>query len=120
MWRASTTIWIHLSSVRCGPSSTLLGGWTGPSACCGEMAGDPAGAILLLGMGIDTLSMTAACVPRIKWVIRTFTATAGENNLRKALTLDSAEAIHQLLHTELEQAGLGDLVTSARFISNSI
>jgi phosphotransferase system enzyme I (PtsP) len=84
-----------------------------PVSVCGEMAGDPAGVILLLGMGIDTLSMTAACVPRIKWVIRTVTAQRAKTILRRALTLDSAAAIHQLLHTELERAGLGELVSSA-------
>ena len=39
---------------------------------CGEMASDPTSAILLLGLGIDELSMTAAAIPRVKQVIRHF------------------------------------------------
>jgi phosphotransferase system enzyme I (PtsP) len=43
-----------------------------PVSICGEMAGQPAAAVLLLGMGIDSLSMNAASLPRVKWVIRSF------------------------------------------------
>lgn len=41
-----------------------------PVSVCGEMAGDPAAMILLLGMDIDTFSMSAGSLPRIKWAIR--------------------------------------------------
>ena len=37
---------------------------------CGEMAGDPASAPILLGMGLDELSMTSVAIPRIKRLIR--------------------------------------------------
>ena len=36
---------------------------------CGEMAGDPLLAVLLMGMGADTLSMSPAAVPAVKYVI---------------------------------------------------
>ncbi|MFH1722580.1 MAG: putative PEP-binding protein [Candidatus Altiarchaeota archaeon] len=36
---------------------------------CGQMAGDPYGAILLAGMGIDTLSMSGILQPEIKEVL---------------------------------------------------
>ncbi len=36
---------------------------------CGEMAADPVMAILLVGMGVDTLSMAPAAVPAVKHVI---------------------------------------------------
>jgi phosphotransferase system, enzyme I, PtsP len=42
-----------------------------PVSVCGEIAGDPATAILFLGMGASALSVNASNVPRIKWVIRT-------------------------------------------------
>ena len=38
-----------------------------PVSVCGEMAGDPAAALLLLGMGLGTLSMSVVALPRIKW-----------------------------------------------------
>lgn len=37
---------------------------------CGEMAGDPLYAGLLLGMGVDALSVTASALPEVKYLIR--------------------------------------------------
>jgi phosphotransferase system, enzyme I, PtsP len=38
-----------------------------PVSVCGEMASDPAAIILLLGMGIDSLSVNVSAIPRVKW-----------------------------------------------------
>ncbi|WP_338152356.1 putative PEP-binding protein, partial [Sulfurovum riftiae] len=38
-----------------------------PVSICGEMAGDPAAAMLLLAMGFDSLSMNATNLPKVKW-----------------------------------------------------
>jgi phosphotransferase system enzyme I (PtsI) len=43
------------------------GKWVG---MCGEMAGDPAFTKILIGLGLDELSVAAAAVPRIKRLIR--------------------------------------------------
>ncbi len=40
-----------------------------PVSVCGEMSSDPEAVLLLLGMGIRTLSMSAAHLPRIKWLV---------------------------------------------------
>jgi phosphotransferase system enzyme I (PtsI) len=40
------------------------------TAMCGEMAGDPGMTVLLLGLGLDELSMAAASIPHVKRVIR--------------------------------------------------
>jgi phosphotransferase system enzyme I (PtsP) len=85
-----------------------------PVSVCGEMAGDPAAAILLLGMGIDALSMNASNVPRIKWLIRTIPAARARQVLRHALRLESGEAIRDLSTRALEEAGLGELVRIQR------
>lgn len=42
---------------------------------CGEMAGDPAYAMVLLGLGLDELSMPAAAIPRIKRIVRACTVS---------------------------------------------
>jgi len=42
-------------------------------AMCGEMAGDPNFTKLLVGMGIDELSMTPMAIPKVKKVIRSIT-----------------------------------------------
>ncbi|MCG7906362.1 MAG: phosphoenolpyruvate--protein phosphotransferase, partial [Candidatus Thiodiazotropha taylori] len=39
---------------------------------CGELAGNPAAAVLLLGMGVNSLSMNGGSLLRVKWVLRSF------------------------------------------------
>jgi phosphotransferase system enzyme I (PtsI) len=41
-----------------------------PVSVCGEMAADPALAVLLMGMGVNTLSMTPTAIPEVKHAIR--------------------------------------------------
>jgi phosphotransferase system enzyme I (PtsI) len=41
-----------------------------PVAMCGEMAGEPIHTQLLIGMGIDSLSMNAVSLPRVKKIVR--------------------------------------------------
>ncbi len=81
-----------------------------PVSVCGEMAGDPAAALLLLGMGIDSLSMSAASLPRIKWVIRNISRAQAREMLESALTLEDPASIRACLNAHLEEAGLGGLV----------
>jgi phosphotransferase system enzyme I (PtsI) len=44
------------------------------AAMCGEMAGNPGMAALLLGLGLDEFSMLAASIPQVKRIIRDVTA----------------------------------------------
>ena len=39
-------------------------------AMCGEMAGDPVYALILLALGLDNLSMNPADIPKVKRVLR--------------------------------------------------
>ena len=77
---------------------------------CGEMASDPAAVLLLLGMGINTLSMSAFNIPKVKWVIRSFTRDRARKLVLRALSLESESCIRELLEAELEQAGLSGLI----------
>ncbi len=85
-----------------------------PVGVCGEMAGDPAAAILLLGLGIDNLSMSAANLPRVKWVIRTFSRRKARVLVKEALTFEYAHSVRSFLNSALEDAGLGGLVRAGR------
>jgi phosphotransferase system enzyme I (PtsP) len=81
-----------------------------PVSVCGEMAGDPAAMILLLGMGVDTFSMSAGSLPRAKWVIRSIVQRHARAVLSEALRMDNAGDIRQRLNSELEGLGLGGLI----------
>jgi len=85
-----------------------------PVSVCGEMAGDPASAILLVGMEVDSLSMSVANLPRIKWVVRNFTSGRAKRLLAEALSFETATAIRSNMNTVLEDAGLGGLVRAGR------
>ncbi len=77
-----------------------------PVSVCGEMAGDPAGTLLLLGMGVDSLSMSPASLSRVKLVIRSFTLQRARALLDAALCMEDGFAVHRLLNDALEEAGV--------------
>lgn len=80
---------------------------------CGELAADPIGAILLLAMGFDALSMSPANIPRVKWVIRNFTLAQAHDLLLQALSFDDPKIIRAHLEIALRNAGLGRLIHTA-------
>ena len=81
-----------------------------PVSVCGEMAGDPIAALLLLAMGIDSLSMSVSSLPRVKWVIRNITRERAREILGEVLVLEDAVAIRQYLNQTFEDAGMGGLI----------
>jgi phosphotransferase system enzyme I (PtsP) len=85
-----------------------------PVSVCGEMAGDPASALMLVGMGIDSLSMSVGSLLRVKLAIRSFTKTQIEQFCSRALAMESAAEIRLLLNEALENAGLGGLVRAGK------
>jgi phosphotransferase system enzyme I (PtsP) len=81
-----------------------------PVSVCGETAGDPAVAVLLLGMGVDSLSVSVSDLPRLKRVLRTVSRRTARELLATALTYDKPEPIRDLLNEALESHGLGALI----------
>ena len=81
-----------------------------PLSLCGEMASDPEAVLLLLGMGIRTLSMSASKLPRIKWLIRSLTIEDVEAITAKALTLDNVSDIRTLTRAKIIELGLAELL----------
>lgn len=69
-----------------------------PIGVCGEMAGDPASALLLIGLGVDSLSMTPPSLPRVKWTIRSFSMQQARGLADKALKIDNEADTHRLLN----------------------
>ena len=81
-----------------------------PISVCGEMAGDPVAALLLLAMGIDSLSMSVSSLPRVKWVIRNITRERARQILSEVLMFEDTSAIRKYLNDTFEEAGMGGLV----------
>jgi len=81
-----------------------------PLSLCGELASQPAGAILLLAMGFDKLSMNGHNVPRIKWIIRHITLNESKVLLQHVLSLSTTKQVHNYLNEQLESLGLGGFI----------
>ena len=81
-----------------------------PVSVCGEMAGDPVAALLLLAMGIDSLSMSVSSLSRVKWVIRNVTRERARQILSEILVMEDAKSIRNYLNQTFEDAGMGGLV----------
>lgn len=77
---------------------------------CGEMAGNPLAAALLLGMGMHSLSMNAGSLLPVKAVIRAFTVPQARDVLRQTLACDTAVQVRNILIKALESVSLGYLV----------
>ena len=81
-----------------------------PVGVCGELAGDPLGAILLVAMGVDSLSMSSGSLSRVKKTICGFSRVEANGLLEEALKQEDPESIRELLRTAMEEKGLGGLV----------
>lgn len=81
-----------------------------PVSLCGEMAGDPRAAILLLGMGYTCLSMSATSLLRVKWVLRRIGYDRARDILSDVMKMDSAPVVRSHLDYILEKEGLGGFV----------
>lgn len=64
--------------------------WVG---MCGELAGNPLATPLLVGLGLDELSMSAPAIPAVKAAIRQTTLFDAQKLAAQALQLESAEAV---------------------------
>ncbi|MDH5179088.1 MAG: phosphoenolpyruvate--protein phosphotransferase [Gammaproteobacteria bacterium] len=85
-----------------------------PVSVCGEMAGDPASALLLVGMGIDSLSMSASSLTRVKWVIRNVSTKRAIDLLDEVMQMEDPQTIRQYLNSRFEIAGMGGLVRAGK------
>lgn len=81
-----------------------------PVSACGEAAGEPLGALLFVGMGFDGLSVSAASLPRVKWLIRSIERTRAQELAKVALNYDRPEPVRRLLTEALNDFGLSRLV----------
>ena len=64
--------------------------WVG---MCGEMAGDILATELLVGMGIDELSMSGSTIPKVKEIITKINLTSAQTAVAKVLQFDKTEEV---------------------------
>ena len=82
-------------------SARERGIWAG---MCGEMASDPYAAVILLGMGITELSMSAPSIPHVKEMIRSVTSTQAKELLADVMKMEHGVDIRAYLHKMLESS----------------
>jgi phosphotransferase system enzyme I (PtsI) len=74
-----------------------------PVSMCGEMAGDPLNALVLLGLGVTELSMNGPSIPVVKRVIRAARASDGRALVEHLLTLTLADDIEREVRAEMQR-----------------
>ncbi|MFC1809309.1 phosphoenolpyruvate--protein phosphotransferase [Candidatus Omnitrophota bacterium] len=72
--------------------------WVG---MCGEMASSPTLAVLLMGMGIDELSISAALLPKVKKVIRSVNLSDAQKLVKECLNMRTSEEVAGYLDSKL-------------------
>lgn len=85
-----------------------------PVSICGELASDPIAVVLLVGMGYDSLSMSARSLPRVKWVIRNFSLEHAKELVKEVVKMDDPVEVRCHLEMAIEEAGLGGLIRAGR------
>jgi phosphotransferase system enzyme I (PtsP) len=81
-----------------------------PLGICGELAGTPAGAMLLVAMGYHVLSMNATHLLRAKWVIRNIKRSDARRMLARVMRMHTAEEVTPFLNQEMLRLGLGKVM----------
>jgi phosphotransferase system enzyme I (PtsI) len=72
-----------------------------PVGMCGEMAADPASAVVLLGLGLDEFSMSSAAVPAVKRAIRSTRLADAKAVAVAVMALSSSSEVAAYLKSRL-------------------
>ena len=89
-----------------------------PISLCGEMAGDPLSAILLMAMGFNTLSMSSSNILRVRKAICHVPMTDAKELLARALTMNNPLIVKSMMEYYFKTHGLEDMVkASSRIVS---
>ena len=72
-------------------------------AMCGEMAGEPAYTMILLGLELDELSMNPLAIPRVKKIIRDSTLMECKELLKRVMTFSTAAEIEEFVRSYVTQ-----------------
>lgn len=81
---------------------------------CGEMAGDPMGALLLVGLGYRNLSMNGRSVARIKYLLRNIDLVDAQALAERVLNAQMTTDVRHLTAAFMERRGLGGLIRGGK------
>lgn len=81
---------------------------------CGEMAGDPMGALLLVGLGYRNLSMNGRSVARIKYLLRNIDLADATALAERVLSAQMTTDVRHLTAAFMERRGLGGLIRGGK------
>ncbi|WP_050113881.1 phosphoenolpyruvate--protein phosphotransferase [Yersinia thracica] len=81
---------------------------------CGEMAGDPMGALLLVGLGYRNLSMNGRSVARIKYLLRNIDLVDAQALAERVLSAQMTTDVRHLTAAFMERKGLGGLIRGGK------
>ena len=70
---------------------------------CGEMAGDPLCVCILLGLGIEELSMNARAIPIVKKIIRSISIEEVRADSENVMRLSTAREVKEHLSTRMKR-----------------
>jgi phosphotransferase system enzyme I (PtsI) len=105
---------LHLSVLRTLRFICQAGREAGiPVSMCGEMAGEPLYTLVLLGLGLDELSMNGPSIPLVKKVVRAASAADGRALLERILTLTAGDEIEREVRSEMARRFPGLLEAEA-------
>ncbi len=74
-----------------------------PVGMCGEMAGDVNAALVLLGLGLDELSMSAISIPEVKRIVRSVTLAEAEQMVSAVMEMNSYREIGEFVQRWMEE-----------------
>ncbi len=74
--------------------------WVG---CCGEMAGDPEAAVLLMGLGIDEISASPIALPKVKKIIRSILFSDAQRIAVQALEFHTGSEVQHYVREEIRK-----------------
>ena len=83
-----------------------------PISICGELAGDPGGAVLLLAMGYNSLSMNATSLLKVKKALLNLRRSEARSLLKEVMGLDCAQEVNARLERFLTEHGMAKFIHS--------
>ncbi|HGF7530300.1 MULTISPECIES: phosphoenolpyruvate--protein phosphotransferase [Vibrio] len=85
-----------------------------PVCVCGELAGDPIGALLLIGLGYTTLSMNTSNVAKVKYLVRHSELAELTQLAEQALSQPYGREIYNMMLAYIEKHGFAGFVRAGK------